>query len=306
MGGLPVCVRMLARFHQGVPGLSPHDDAALDYAARGFLVFPVAPRGKLPAIPSAHGAGESPCAGECGRDGHGFYDATTDPDRITEWWRRWPTANVGLRTGVVFDVVDIDGPEGLAALDSYRADRPVTWGPEVRTGGGGWHLFHLPTGAGCRTAMLPKVDFRGAGGYVVAPPSIHPSGRPYSWHEMAGPDEPLEPLPDWLLELVLPAPPAPAPTNGKIRTLPSAYARRALESELGRVAMACEGDRNHQLNRSAFALGQLVASGALTAEVVVAGLVDAAARAGLAGREVEKTIASGLRNGMRSPRQVPA
>ena len=139
-------------------------DAALDYAGRGWSVFPIAPRGKLPVIPSAHGPAEPACAGECGRDGHGFYDATTDSARIAEWWRRWPAANIGLRTGVLFDVVDIDGPEGLASLDAYRADRPVTWGPEARTGGGGWHLFHRPTGAGNRAGVLAKVDFRGAGG----------------------------------------------------------------------------------------------------------------------------------------------
>ena len=280
-------------------------EAALDYAGRDWAVFPIAPRGKLPVIPSAHGQTESPCAGECGRDGHGFYDATTDPDRIAEWWRRWPAANIGLRTGVLFDVVDIDGPEGLAALDAYRADRPVTWGPEARTGGGGWHLFHLPTGAGNRAGVLAKVDFRGAGGYVVAPPSIHPSGRPYRWAELAGPGEALEPLPDWLLQLVLPAPaPAATPTAGRIRSLPSAYGRRALEAELGRVALASPGDRNHQLNRSAFALGQLVGAGVLAAELVVSSLVEAAARAGLSGTEVEKTIASGLRKGLSQPRQV--
>lgn len=281
-------------------------DADLAYAARGWPVFPVAARGKLPLIPSAHKPGEPPCAGECGRDGHGFNDATTDPERIAEWRRRWPEANTGLRTGVAFDAVDIDGPEGLAALNDYRADRPITWGPEAQTGGDGWHLLHQPSGAGNRAAMLPKVDYRGVGGYIVAPPSIHPSGRPYRWTQ-AGPETPLEPLPDWLVELVLPPiAPGAAPTAGKIRTLPSAYGRRALEAELGRVAMANEGDRNTQLNRSAFALGQLVAAGVLTADLVVGSLVEAASRAGLSGREVEKTIASGLRNGMRQPRQVSA
>lgn len=70
--------------------------------------------------------------------------------------------------------------------------------------------------------------------------------------------------------------------------------------------MANEGDRNDQLNRSAFALGQLVGAGLLAAELVVGKLVDAAARAGLSGREVENTIASRLRNGLRQPRQVSA
>lgn len=279
-------------------------DAPRAYAERGWPVFPVAARGKLPLIGSAHKDGE-PCEGECGRDGHGFYDATTDLDRITEWWRRWPTANIGLRTGVVFDVIDIDGPEGLEALNVYRADRPITWGPESQTGGGGWHLLHLPSGAGNRAGVLRKVDFRGAGGYIVAPPSVHPNGGLYRWAEMAGPDEPLEPLPGWLVGLILPpAPPSsPAPAGGG-RGVSSSYGRQALDAELGRVAMAVEGDRNHQLNRSAFALGQLVGAGVLSADVVVSNLVAAAARAGLTGAEVEKTIASGLRKGLSQPRQV--
>lgn len=286
-------------------------DAALDYAALGWPVFPVAPRGKLPVIPKAHAAGEQPCRGECGRDGHGLYDATTDSARIAAWWDRWPAANPGLRTGMAFDVLDIDGREALDALNVFRAGRPSGWGPEALTGGGGWHLFYLPTGAGNRAGLLAAhIDYRGAGGYVVAPPSVHPSGERYRWAEMAGPEEPLEPLPPWLLELVRPpAPSRPAPTapvSGAVRTLPSSYGRRALESELGRVAMAAEGSRNDQLNRSAFALGQLVAAGSLDAEVVARGLIEAAERAGLTGREVEATIASGLRNGMRSPRQMPA
>lgn len=138
---------------------------------------------------------------------------------------------------------------------------------------------------------------------------IIPSSGRYRWAEGAGPDEPLEPVPPWLLELVRPlATPRPAPSvgTGKVRTLPSSYGRQALESELGRVAMAPEGARNHQLNRSAFALGQLVASGSLDAETVVGGLIEAAERAGLTGREVEATIASGLRSGLRSPRRMPA
>lgn len=166
--------------------------AALDYAASGWPVFPVAPRGKLPLLPSAHKDGDPPCRGECGREGHGCHDATTDVDRIATWWKRYPKANIGLATGVVFDVVDIDGQEGLDALNAYRAERPITWGPEAQTGGGGWHLFHQVSGAGNRAGLVRKVDFRGAGGYVVALPSVHPSGGIYQWTQ-AGPDEPLEP-----------------------------------------------------------------------------------------------------------------
>ena len=70
--------------------------------------------------------------------------------------------------------------------------------------------------------------------------------------------------------------------------------------------MAPVGSRNDQLNRSSFALGQLVAAGVLPLELVVSRLVEAAARAGLVGREVEATIASGLKKGMAQPRRVQA
>ena len=74
-------------------------DAALYYARDlKWPVFPVARRGKLPLIPRAHGRDEPPCRGECGRDGHGLHDATTNPGRVTAWWERWSDANIGLRT----------------------------------------------------------------------------------------------------------------------------------------------------------------------------------------------------------------
>ncbi len=284
-----------------------HLDFALYYSRElGWPVFP------------AHSIRDGRCtcgAADCGSPGkhprtvNGLHDAATDEATIREWWSRWPEANVALRTGIAFDVVDIDGQNGLDALNRYRADRPMTWGPEAVTGRGGWHLLHLPSGGKNRARIVDHVDYRGQSGYIIAPPSFHVSGRRYLWAPGAGPDEPLEPLPEWLRELVLPRPVTPLPTRtGATRGTgrASAYAMRALESELGRVALAPVGQRNDQLNRSAFALGQLVAGGALSLDLVVDRLVEAAARAGLTGREVEATITSGLRNGARQPRQVPA
>lgn len=287
--------------------------AALDYARRGWPVFPVAKRGKLPAIASAHPQGDErrgSCRGECGSDGHGLHDATTDAERITGWWKQYRDANIGLRTGIAFDVLDIDGLDGLDALNTHRADRPTTWGPETLTGRGGHHLLFLPTGYGNRAGIVPHVDWRGVGGYIVAPPSVHPEGPTYQW-TVAGPDTPLESVPDWLLELVAPA---TAVTSGVAPGTPfvgvmsdaSTYGQRALETEVGRVLLAPEGQRNHQLNRAAFALGQLVAGGVLDERDVVTALVEAASRAGLDGVETERTIASGLRDGKRQPRGIPA
>jgi len=84
----------------------------------------------------------------------------------------------------------------------------------------------------------------------------------------------------------------------------SAYAKRALESEVGRVALAANGQRNHVLNRGAFALGQLVGVGALDVDEAVGALLTAARGAGLEEREARKTIASGLWSGAARPRRV--
>src|SRR6266545_6242485 len=120
-------------------------DSALGYAGRGVPVLPL--RGKLPRIPAAHGPGDplyQQCRGACGQQGHGVHDATTNPDQLQAWWDRWPHANVGLRTGVAFDVIDVDGAQGQRSLERFLADHgdgvPIG-GPRVRTGSGGWHLY---------------------------------------------------------------------------------------------------------------------------------------------------------------------
>jgi hypothetical protein len=162
-------------------------DAALGYSARGIPVYP----GHWPR-PISGGAGlacSCPRGPECDRPAkhplvrHGVNDATTDPDRIGRWWRRWPQANLGLATGIIFDALDIDGPAGLAALGQLQEAASLRLpSPLVATGGGGWHAWFRPTGLGNRPPRgLAHIDWRGRGGCVLAPPSRHISGRPYQW-----------------------------------------------------------------------------------------------------------------------------
>lgn len=113
----------------------------------------------------------------------GLLNASCDPRRVRPWWRAQPGANVGLRTGVAFDVVDIDDPAAWDLLEEV-AGGPIKAGMAVITARG-WHLYFAPAGLGCRTAILPGVDIRGTGGYVVAPPSLHPSGARYRFVDMA-------------------------------------------------------------------------------------------------------------------------
>lgn len=139
---------------------------ALTYAEQSIAVFPIEPRGKRPLTR------------------HGFKDATTNPDTITGWWNTTPAANIGIPTGTLFDVVDIDGIEGMASV--YNGDDPVIAslniiGIAITSRPGGRHIYVPPTELGNKTAILPGVDYRSTGGYVVAPPSVGANGSRYTW-----------------------------------------------------------------------------------------------------------------------------
>jgi hypothetical protein len=144
-------------------------NAALAYARRGVPVFPCEPGAKRPLT----------------RNGH--WDATTDSRVVERWWKRWPSANIGIPTGkesgvVVLDVdVDDGGPESLAKLEHAVEPTPKT--ARARTGGGGIHVFfRYPRGTEIRNSaglLGPGLDVRGEGGYVVVPPSR--TKGPYQW-----------------------------------------------------------------------------------------------------------------------------
>ena len=160
---------------------------ALAYAARGWRVFPLIPRGKLPLI--AKDAG-----------GRGCLDATTDEAQIRRWWDQSPAANIGLATGDFIFALDIDPiHQGDLWLESVTLPETI----HQHTGSGGTHyLFsgpvEIPNSAG---RIAPGVDIRGAGGYIVAPPSVHPNGRRYSWVDCDGDIPAGEPTaaPEWLV-----------------------------------------------------------------------------------------------------------
>lgn len=147
-------------------------DASLWYAKTGIPVFPLKAGQKTPLLPRAHAKGMPACYGDCGLDGHGLYDATTDVEKIRAWWTATPQANIGLPTGHLFDVIDVDMPDGYRSLGE---DRDAGLLPPIHgrviTASGGTHLYIVPTGGGNAAGFRPGIDYRGAGGYVVAPPS---------------------------------------------------------------------------------------------------------------------------------------
>jgi hypothetical protein len=178
-------------------------DQALEYAARGWSVFPVHSirQGRC-------SCGREPCpekAGKHPRTTHGFKDATASRSAVAAQWARWPDANIALPTGTHFTVLDSDpkygGDETLRGLETEHGPLPTTW--RVLTGGGGLHVFFQPVpGLRNSTALLgPGLDIRGEGGYVVAAGSTHVSGREYVWEIGYGPDDvPLAPMPAWMRE----------------------------------------------------------------------------------------------------------
>lgn len=267
--------------------------AALDYARRGIPVLPL----HTPRPAGGCSCGRLGCGspGKHPRLPHGLSDADTDPRRIELWWTRWPDANIGLRTGVVMDVADVDSEDGGHVL-RHLLGGTLPAGPLVRTGGGGLHLWLRPIGYGNRVRLLPCVDWRGTGGYVVAPPSRHARGTAYTWLSRVST---LPDCPPALRDLVT-GPPLPVSTGRRI-VHPDRYAEVALDAQAHRVARAMVGTRNDTLNRAAFALGRLVGAGLLDERTVARELAAAARYAGLPRLETMRTIRSGLTAGRRRP-----
>ena len=162
-------------------------DYALHYAKQGWPVFPL--NGKKPAIPRERG-------------GRGCHDATLDLNRIEEWWREYPEANIGIGTGRRSGllVVDVDPRKTQAWLDSLHSlALPPTF--TVKTWSGGWHLYFRFSGderISIGTDLLPGIDWRGNGGYVVGAGSVVEGVR----YEIAK-NLPIAQAPGSLLERIL-------------------------------------------------------------------------------------------------------
>jgi hypothetical protein len=158
--------------------------AALAYEARGFSVIPLVAGEKRPAVkvgPYLHGV-----------------QRMIEQDIRTHWTTN-PQHGVGIVTGAPSGlvVVDVD-PRNGGSVEAVLQKGCAT-GMAACTGGGGTHFFlrHPGTLVPCGKTVLPGVDRKGDGGYVVAPPTIHPNGEPYYWGEQTG--EPGA-LPAWVLE----------------------------------------------------------------------------------------------------------
>ena len=195
-------------------------DAARGYLARGWSVIPIEARGKRPLVRWQR-----------------YQQHLPEPDEIARWFAADADANVGIVTGRLSRLVVLDVDPGHGGADSIaaweRRHGPMPETVECTTGGGGRHLYFGHPGGEVhnRAGLAPGIDLRGDGGLVVAPPSVHPSGRRYRWRAGRDPDRrALAPMPAWLLRVVL--------REGARRGHPTAYWRSLVE------AGVAEGRRN--------------------------------------------------------------
>ncbi|WP_347264456.1 bifunctional DNA primase/polymerase [Nitrobacter sp.] len=304
-------------------------DFALEYARRGWHVFPCWPGDKSPCV-----GNDKDAAGQPIPKTGGLYKATTDENQIKVWWQRWPKAMIGVRMGATSGVwaIDPDAPkretdaDGRATWARLTAQHGAVHTHAHQTPGGGQHLLfkwdaNRPITNKEGQLKRSGINVRGEGGYIIAPPSINADGRSY---------EIVEPLdhfnfadaPDWLYDLVL-TPSISEQAQAKAERPRSdkgsfsgatphnrrPYAEAALRAEVQAVASCINGNRNNQLNTSAFSLGTLVGAGELTEGEVIGALYDAAVACGLVADDgqhaVMATINSGLSEGIKHPRNIP-
>ena len=266
----------------------------------GLSVFPLQPRSKKPA-----------------EEWKKYQTEHATPAQCAAWETayRYNPYNIGIATGKISGcfVLDIDGEQGertLAELTAKHGDLPNT--PTVKTGKGRHYYFRIPEGYIIRNLagrsahgkILPGIDLRGDGGYVVAPNSIHPDGMVYEW--IVSPwQTPFADAPAWLLDLVA-IKDMPAPTldydNKQDAPLAPSYFEKALAGELETLRTATTGHRNDALNKAAFNLGQLISTG-LDEHIIISELTGAARGIGLDDPEIAITLESGLAGGKANPRQ---
>jgi Bifunctional DNA primase/polymerase, N-terminal len=262
---------------------------ALRYAARGWMVFPIRPRTKLPATP------------------RGFYDATTNPAKLQRWFAHYDH-NIGIRTGIASGicVIDIDGAAGAATLrdlGNRHGCLPPTLTAITPNGRHLWFRLDEPLPSS-NSRIGNHIDVKADGGFIICPPSQHPSGDFYRWYDQT---IDLAPAPDWLIRLAQkrrlesPRPDIPVRSGP-----PGSYGRAALEREIKSLAATLPGTRNTALNRSAFRLFQLVGGGELDQGQVERALCEACIANNLVADDgwpsVRATIQSGARAGMQHPR----
>lgn len=261
---------------EAVAGLSL-GEAAMAYAEASVPVFPCRPGTKIPATE------------------HGFYDATTDPAQVVQWWERQPEANIAIATGTVVEVLDVDvhpGGTGFPALRMlHEADLVNHWINAVRTPSGGLHLYYpvdpdRPQQSWSRGRS--HIDVRAAGGYVVTVPSRRTIDDAVFRYEPVGQASTGGRLDGERIRQLLTPQVAPRP---RPQSLEPADAGARVEQLRSWLAGAVEGNRNASLFWAACRMVELGANETDT----LAQLGEIAEHTGLGEPEIRSTIHSAHR-----------
>ena len=267
----------------------PLADAAARFAAAGVPVFPCIPGETRPLVR------------------RGFHDASTDAGQVEGWWSRWPSANIGIPTGAAsgVEVVDVDVHRAGTGFPAFRAahrdGHAAGWAALVRTPSGGLHTYYPADPVRVQSswqAARAHIDFRGDGGYIIAPPSqvLRPSGvrAPYRLIVTSG-DTPTPVDAARLREFLDPRTPIPI---DRARAVQGGQRGSDAKVLAGWVAGRGEGERNRGLFWAACRLAEAGTPPNATLEA----LGPAAEHAGLRSREIMATIRSAYRTAHPAPR----
>lgn len=303
--------------------------SALWWARKGIEVLPLhypmpdAPGGCSCRQPGCGNVGKHPIARLVPK---GLTQASVDEQQVRDWWVQEPYANIGIRTGGIVDLLDIDSDEGLASFAQAvaRAGGMPTHFGIARSGrdGTGMHYYVAAGGqralAGGKTAPA-GIDVKGRGGYAVVAPSMHASGRRYEWITNGFDQAELLGCVDWptfYTELEIRAPRAPAsarPTTEIPADAADAYGRAVLHRAIGLVQASTSGNRWQTVAVDAIPLvARGVEGGCIDRDSGVRELVDAARKVGLEEQElarigpvVDQMLAQGITHPIR-PSAAPA
>lgn len=285
-------------------------EAALAYARAGYAVIPVSSTNKK-------------SIGTWKDKSHDYKNGLVDEGTVKDWWSNNLNAGIAMITGEVSGVFVVDIDEGLKddgtrknglanfeALCDQHNYKPNTL--TVRSAHGGYHLYYnMPGGYDLRCSenkLAKNIDIRANGGYVIVPPTILADGGKYETFKK----EQVADAPQWLIDLIINNKSFPDSNSQSVHTTETSgihpYAAKALKNECEILANTPEGQRNSQLNKSAFAIGQLIPGGYIQEGKVREELEQAALKTGMDYRSdgILATIDSGMKAGKENPRTIPS
>lgn len=220
---------------------------ALKYAAMGWYVFPchsiIETVSGLTCTCNNIGCsspGKHPCTP------NGLTNATTNPEWIKAWWRKWPWANVAILTGPPSGIIALDidpksnGDNSLDDLTDKYGPLPHT--VTAITGSGGQHYLFQHLGFRIKNSsseIAPGIDIKGDRGYIIATPSHHISGNCYEWEASSEPGMiPIAPIPQFLLSLIQATTQKPSSSKNETTILAS---KPIPEGQRNAHLMSCAG-----------------------------------------------------------------